>query len=91
MNLDDVFSSFNRRKREVKFAIESSGSSQSRVDGIKSINKTQHLLSQKIQETRLIFNHRSTHLLVAPMTTISPRLSRPSMSARRVDTIELWI
>ena len=29
--------------------------------------------------------------LVAPMTTISPRLSKPSMRARRVDTMEEWI
>lgn len=28
-------------------------------------------------------------LFVAPMTTISPRLSKPSIKARRVDTIEL--
>ena len=29
--------------------------------------------------------------LVAPIMTISPRLSRPSMRARRVDTMEEWI
>jgi len=28
---------------------------------------------------------------VAPITTISPRLSRPSISASNVDTMELWI
>ena len=30
-------------------------------------------------------------LLVAPMTMISPLLSSPSISASRVDTMELWI
>lgn len=29
-------------------------------------------------------------LFVAPTTTISPRLSRPSIKAKSVDTIELW-
>jgi hypothetical protein len=95
VNLQDRFTGLQRRQREQQLAIESA------CKHTRKVNKRGKTANAKLmaannntkedQPGRRNAGSIASGRLVAPITTIAPRSSSPSISANRVDTIDEWI